>query len=74
MGTSSCSATINNLDPFTPYIIEVSCSTGAGEGPRTDSTHVNTTIGSECVKCCIVSDDTLYVYATTCIVLYQEDQ
>ena len=43
----SCSATINNLAPFTPYIIEVSCSTGAGEGPRTNSTRVNTTIGSE---------------------------
>ena len=32
----SCSATINNLVPFTPYIIEVSCSTGAGEGPNTN--------------------------------------
>ena len=49
----------------------MSCSTGAGEGPRTNSIPVNTDIGSECVKCCIVSDD-IYVYVTTCIVLYQE--
>ena len=50
ISTLSCSATINNLEPFTPYIIEVSCSTGAGDGPRTNSTHVNTTIGSEFIN------------------------
>ena len=47
INTLSCSATINNLAPFTPYIIEVSCSTGAGEGPRTSSVRVVTTIGGE---------------------------
>ena len=49
ISTLSCSATINNLAPFTPYIIEVSCSTGAGEGPRASSVHVNTTIGSKLI-------------------------
>ena len=46
ISTLSCSATMNNLDPFTPYIIEVSCNTGAGEGPHTSPIHV-ITIGSE---------------------------
>ena len=47
INTLSCSATINYLAPFSPYIIEVSCSTGAGEGPRTSSVRVVTTIGGE---------------------------
>ena len=53
ISTLSCSATINNLAPFAPYISEVSCSTGAGEGPRTSSIHVNTTIGSKLIKYCL---------------------
>ena len=47
ISTLSCLATINNLAAFTPYIIEVSCSTGAGEGPRSSSIRVVTTIGGE---------------------------
>ena len=47
--TLSCSATINNLAAYTPYIIEVSCSTGAGEGPRTNSISTMTTIGCESI-------------------------
>ena len=54
--TQSCLTTINDLAPFTPYIIEVSCSTGAGEGPLTNSTKVNTTIGSKYIKICILKD------------------
>ena len=49
ISTLSCSATVNNLDAFIPYVIEVSCSTGAGEGPRTTSVHVMTTIGSKLI-------------------------
>ena len=49
--TLSCSATINNLASFTPYIIEVSCSTGAGEGPRTSLIDLMTTIRSKFIKC-----------------------
>ena len=56
ISTLSCSATINNLVPFTSYIIEVSCSTGTGEGPRTSSIRV-ITIG-------------IYVAMFVCMCLY----
>ena len=56
ISTRSCLTNINNLVAFTPYTIEVSCSTRAGEGPRTNSTKVNTTIGSELIKNCIRKD------------------
>ena len=49
ISTLSCSATVYNLDAFIPYIIKVSCSTGAGEGPRTTSVRVMTTIGSKLI-------------------------
>ena len=45
--TLTCYATINNLAPYTVYVIEVSCSTGAGEGPRTSPINVTTGIGSK---------------------------
>ena len=56
ISTLSCSATIDNLVPFTPYIIEVSCSTGAGEGPRTSSIRVITIgmyVATVCVYVCV---------------------
>ena len=56
ISTRSCLTTIDDLAPFTPYIIEVSCSTRAGEGPLTNSTKVNTTIGSEFIINCILKD------------------
>ena len=45
ISTSSCYTTINNLAPYSIYVIKVSCSTGAGEGPRTSSVSVTTAIG-----------------------------
>ena len=41
---------IDNLAPFTVYTIQVSCSTGAGKGPRTPSININTDIGSKLMK------------------------
>ena len=49
ISTLSCSVVINNLTPSTHYIIEVSCSTGAGEGPRTNSINVITAIESKLI-------------------------
>ena len=49
ISTLSCSTTINNLASFTPYIIEVSCNTQGGEGPRTNSVRIITSIGSELI-------------------------
>ena len=45
--TFSCSATIVGLHAYILHIIEVSCSTGVGEGPRTNAITVRTSIGSE---------------------------
>ena len=45
--TFSCSATIVGLRAYILHIIEVSCSTGVGEGPRTNAITVRTFIGSE---------------------------
>ena len=47
ISTSSCSYTIDGLSPYTLYIIGVSCSTQPGEGPRTNTISVRTSIGSE---------------------------
>ena len=54
ISTLSCSTTIGSLDPYVLYSIQVSCSTGAGEGPRTNTISVKTLIGSEYTIVCMV--------------------
>ena len=54
IGTLSCSTTIDGLQPYTLYSIEVSSRTAAGEGPRTNPIIVRTSIRSEFIKLFIV--------------------
>ena len=50
ISTLSCSTTIGGLEPYTVYSIEVSSSTAAGEGPRTNPSIICTSIAGEFIK------------------------
>ena len=68
ISTLSCSTTIDGLQPYTLYSIEVSSRNAAGEGPRTNPIIVRTDIRSEFIKLftvCTYNDIILYVHITT---------
>ena len=65
ISTLSCTTTIDGLQPHTLYNIEVSSSTAAGEGPRTNPIIVKTSIASEFINNEFIRGHHMYVLYST---------